>query len=326
MGAVFSADQIIEIAGGRLAVGMMPDVSASISLDTRTNVEDSWFLALRGANFDGHDFIGAAFSGGAVGCIVEERQSYPIAGTSFPLIAVGDTLSAYAELSRHWRLACRFKVVFVLSEHPDQSLMIGRLAEKALSRQKLTDIIELNHEGSAGCVNRLLRQSEDVDFVIVNMVAADLDQIELVATALQPDMAVIVGRPFNYLRITHSEAEIVAASNNLFGCISRHNGQLAWAAEPSLLSVYDQLPVGHTFVYVPPEDEIQERPEDEQDFSPRPAEQKGERLFLIDAPKFDVPSQFGDKSAEIWCVDWLCRQAGVSPEGIVDLLSDPLFR
>lgn len=96
----FTAEEIIELTQGRLASGLMPDQAGSICTDTRILQEGQWFLALCGKVFDGHDFIGDAFAGGAIGCIVEVRASYPIANKSFPLIAVDNTADALIKLSR----------------------------------------------------------------------------------------------------------------------------------------------------------------------------------------------------------------------------------
>ncbi len=94
----FTGEQIIETTQGRLASGLMPDQAGSICTDTRIIEEGQWFLALCGKVYDGHDFLGDAFAGGALGCIVQERGSYPIASTSFPLIAVDDTVIALKQL------------------------------------------------------------------------------------------------------------------------------------------------------------------------------------------------------------------------------------
>src|SRR5262245_1829145 len=101
MPSFLSADDIIEIAGGRLAQGMVPEESGPLAVDTRENLEGAWFVALTGEKYDGHDFLGEAFNGGAIGCIVEERHNYPLPSTNFPLIAVADTLVALRDLARN---------------------------------------------------------------------------------------------------------------------------------------------------------------------------------------------------------------------------------
>lgn len=42
-----------------------------VSTDTRTLSQGELFVALRGPNFDGHDYLGAALDRGAAGAMVE---------------------------------------------------------------------------------------------------------------------------------------------------------------------------------------------------------------------------------------------------------------
>ena len=113
MVATYSAEEIIELTGARMASGMLPDEVGEVATDTRIDLAGSWFVALIGKTFDGHDFIGDAFSAGALGCIVADRPSYPIAATSFPLLAVPDTEEALGKLTRNWRRRTRKKLVLV---------------------------------------------------------------------------------------------------------------------------------------------------------------------------------------------------------------------
>jgi UDP-N-acetylmuramyl pentapeptide synthase len=71
LAAVYSAEEIIELTGARVAVGMVPDEVGEIATDTRSDLTGSWFVALVGKTFDGHDFIGVSCNlvggGGAAG-------------------------------------------------------------------------------------------------------------------------------------------------------------------------------------------------------------------------------------------------------------------
>src|SRR5262245_326034 len=113
MAAQFTGEEIIEITAGRLAAGMMEDAAGSVCTDTRQISEGDWYLALSGEKFDGHDFLGDAFSAGAAGAIVEERPAYAIGNQRFPLIAVESTLNAYQALARNWRMRINPLVVGV---------------------------------------------------------------------------------------------------------------------------------------------------------------------------------------------------------------------
>src|SRR5579872_2122688 len=78
------------------AVGAAGDPGSALvtgwSVDSRTQQPGDLYFALRGPNFDGHDFVAQATAKGAVGVVVE-RQS----GARNELI-VGDTLDALKDL------------------------------------------------------------------------------------------------------------------------------------------------------------------------------------------------------------------------------------
>ncbi|CAN5486657.1 hypothetical protein BH11CYA1_BH11CYA1_20690 [soil metagenome] len=137
LAAVYSAEEIIELTGARVAVGMVPDEAGEIATDTRSELSGSWFVALVGKTFDGHDFIGDAFSAGALGCIVADRPSYPIAATSFPLLAVDDTEEALAVLARNWRRRTRKKLVLVAATDLDIVSPLAQSMYEALDRSLL---------------------------------------------------------------------------------------------------------------------------------------------------------------------------------------------
>lgn len=120
MTASYSAEEIIELTGARMASGMLPDEFGEIAVDTRVDLDGAWFVALCGKTFDGHDFIGDAFSAGALGCIVADRPSYPIAATSFPLLAVDDTEEALGKLARNWRRRTRKKLILVAAQNVEE--------------------------------------------------------------------------------------------------------------------------------------------------------------------------------------------------------------
>ena len=63
--------------------------ASGISIDSRTLKPGDLFIALRGPNFDGHDFIGDAFERGASGSLISSKPANFI--NSEKLILVEDT-------------------------------------------------------------------------------------------------------------------------------------------------------------------------------------------------------------------------------------------
>ncbi|MCA9801427.1 MAG: hypothetical protein KC777_05545 [Cyanobacteria bacterium HKST-UBA02] len=325
MGALFSADEIIEIAGGRLAAGLVPDCVAGISTDTRGAVEDRWFVALRGDRFDGHDFLGDAFSGGAVGCIVEERQSYPIASTSYPLIAVGDTMKALAELGRSWKLQSNRKVVAVAGESSDSSTLVSRLAYRLFASHGPAVLIEAHHQGVRGCLEQLLETDSQSGFVILNLIVSSLEQAELLDRGFAPDVLVLVGKPFDYLRITAAEGEIREATGSLLSGAQAGGGEIYWACESRLASSFGPSVRGLSVYAVPAGEDIESQEAEKEgmeDFSVPSMASADLDCNVVTEP---APPGQEHRHRELWCVRSLCRKFGVSDGGLEELLGDPLF-
>lgn len=98
--------RIAEAVGGALD-GESGAAPAGVSTDTRSLDAGELFVALRGPNFDGHDFVEEAARNGAVGAVV--FRDFAAEGEfleGVPLIRVDDTREALAELGRAiWREA-----------------------------------------------------------------------------------------------------------------------------------------------------------------------------------------------------------------------------
>ena len=105
MTAVFSADELAQWCGGQWE---RPPVRAvrGVGHDTRTLSAGMLYVALRGPQQDGHDFVGAAWSAGAAGGLVERRWLERAAGARerrVPLLVVEDTRRALADLACGYR-------------------------------------------------------------------------------------------------------------------------------------------------------------------------------------------------------------------------------
>jgi UDP-N-acetylmuramoyl-tripeptide--D-alanyl-D-alanine ligase len=89
------------LVGANLAYG-------AVSSDSRTLTPGSLFIALRGPNFNGNEFVAAAAARGAVGALVDVDLS-----TTLPHIVVPDTLHALQRLGQAWRNGFSVPVVGV---------------------------------------------------------------------------------------------------------------------------------------------------------------------------------------------------------------------
>ncbi len=92
-------DRLAEWTGGRLHGRAARGAFRGVSIDSRAVRADNLFIALRGPNFDGHDFCGEAVAAGAAALLVERPLD-----VALPQVVVRDTVAALGQLGATWRL------------------------------------------------------------------------------------------------------------------------------------------------------------------------------------------------------------------------------
>ena len=97
-----SLKQMAEWAGGALIQGVPSDCVGAVSTDTRKLSEGDTFLALKGDNFDGHEFVKTAQEVGVAAIIVSNfvKDTESFEGG---IIHVRDTLVALQMLAKNYR-------------------------------------------------------------------------------------------------------------------------------------------------------------------------------------------------------------------------------
>jgi UDP-N-acetylmuramoyl-tripeptide--D-alanyl-D-alanine ligase len=95
----FRPDELSQWVSGLWKNGMPDDPVTGVSNDTRTIQPGNLYVAIRGENFDGHDFVRQAFEKGAGGALVSERFEW----SENPVLHVPDTIGGLQEMARGYR-------------------------------------------------------------------------------------------------------------------------------------------------------------------------------------------------------------------------------
>jgi UDP-N-acetylmuramoyl-tripeptide--D-alanyl-D-alanine ligase len=99
-----------------------------VSTDTRTLQVGQLFVALRGPNFDAHQFLAQAADAGAVAALVEHDVA-----ASMPFLKVSDTRAALGQLAASWRAQFSLPVIAVTGSNGKTTVkeMIAAILAKA---------------------------------------------------------------------------------------------------------------------------------------------------------------------------------------------------
>lgn len=240
MGAVFNAEEIMDITEARIAVGMMHEDLGEICTDTRQLKEGQWFLALPGQQFDGHDFLGEAFSCGAIGCIVEERSSYPIAATSFPLLAVPDTEEALKKLARNWRKRLNPRIALVPFD--DSLEVLVDLLRDEFTKRFDTGFVPVMSAGMVEIFNGLLSMPDDTRALLIEYRLRTLPELENVGNAVIPTVVLLTNESIESFRLQLSDADLASIPFAIMPTLKLNHGLviLDAAFSDQVLSGIDQ--------------------------------------------------------------------------------------
>ena len=156
-----------------------------LSIDTRTLKEGDLFVALRGDNRDGHDFVRAAFDAKAGAALVTHRPD----GVTGPLLTVGHTQRGLEDLARAARARSNAKILAVTgSAGKTTTKEILRLACNALGRTHASAASHNNHWGVPLSLASLPR---DAEFGIFEIGMNHFGEIRNLASFVRPHVALI---------------------------------------------------------------------------------------------------------------------------------------
>ncbi len=176
---------LVGMALGGGPAGSMP--LRRVSTDTRSIEQGDLFVALRGENFDAHDFLADAVRKGAAALVVANPAR--AAGLGVPVFAVDDTLVALGALGAFRRAAWGGPLVAVAGSN-------GKTTTKDLIRAALGAVLDV-HATSANLNNRvgvpltLLALTDEADVAVVEAGTNMPGEIPALREMLRPEIAVV---------------------------------------------------------------------------------------------------------------------------------------
>ncbi|QKX00951.1 UDP-N-acetylmuramoyl-tripeptide--D-alanyl-D-alanine ligase [Wolbachia endosymbiont of Dipetalonema caudispina] len=202
----WNISNIINATNGKKEGNCNRIYSSNISIDTRSIKKGDIFIALKGKNFDGHDFLHEAFSKGATLAIVN-RNKY----RSFPLILVQDTSKALCDIASYYikNVLTKTKVIAITGS-------IGKTTTKdmlytVLSQYGVSHANEGNLNNNVGLPLTVLKAPENCQYLILEMGMNKVDEIKELSKISNPDIAIITNIEPNHIENFSSIFDIAQA-------------------------------------------------------------------------------------------------------------------
>jgi UDP-N-acetylmuramoyl-tripeptide--D-alanyl-D-alanine ligase len=185
----------------------------SVGTDSRNVTKGQLFVALKGENFDGHDYTAKAIAEGAAAVLV----STPSLDIS-PAIVVNDSYQALGALASYWRAKFAIPVVAITGSNGKttvKEMVTAILAAKAGSVDAIHATVG-NLNNHIGLPLTLLKLRTTHQFSVLEMGMSHLGEIEYLTHIAKPNVAVINNAGTAHIGEVGSRDNIAKAKGEIF--------------------------------------------------------------------------------------------------------------
>lgn len=179
--------QALEWVGARPEGPWQGDLQFSgVSTDTRKVRRGDLFVAIRGDNFDGHEFIDVAAQAGAVAVVVDRHEQK----ADIPQLVVTDTICALAALAGGIRSLSNARFVAVTGSSGKTT--VREMVAAILGRMGPTLVTEGNLNNHIGVPLTLFRLAPEHRYAVTELGASGLGEIAHTVAIARPDVAILI--------------------------------------------------------------------------------------------------------------------------------------
>ena len=185
---MFKVSELLKAAKGTLICGSKDLSVKGISLDSRRIGKNEAFIALRGVNFDGHNFIADAINKGAR-CVICEEIKPQTLKTGAVFIRVKDSTKALGNIAAFHRMRFDIPVIAVTGSNGKTTAkeMVSLVLSKEFNVLKNPGT-QNNH---IGLPQALLRLDGTYDFAVLEIGTNHFGEVGYLARICRPNIGII---------------------------------------------------------------------------------------------------------------------------------------
>jgi UDP-N-acetylmuramoyl-tripeptide--D-alanyl-D-alanine ligase len=229
-----SLAQIAQFAAGSLSCRDGTVVIERISTDSRTIKRGELFVALRGENFDGHNFIEAVAKSGAAGAIVDLNWPAKVP-QDFALIRANDTLQAYQQLAANYRKSLALRVVAITGSNGKTSTK--DFAAAVLARRFRVTKTQGNFNNHVGLPRTILEATARDEVAVWEIGMNHPGEIAALAKIAAPDVGIVTNIGVAHIEFMGSRERIAEEKGALAEAVPVEGTVILNADDPFTRSI-----------------------------------------------------------------------------------------
>ena len=217
--------------------------ATSLTTDTRDDLCDACFVALKGERFDGHEFVAGAAAGGAAFAIVErplEGEVLAKLPEGFGVLRVGSTRAALGAIAHAWRKSIlRLRVVAVTGSAGKTTTR--RLMEGILSEAGVTHASPKSFNNDIGVPLTLLSTPDDASFLVAEIGMNHPGEILPLTELAEPEVAIVTLAGRAHLEGLGSVEAVATEKASILAGVSEVGVAVVNGDNPPLLQAVESL-------------------------------------------------------------------------------------
>ncbi len=244
---MFTLDEAANAAEGRIVSRAAAENSVvtidGVSKDTRTIRPGDIYVAIKGENFDGHDYCISAVAKGASCLLVEREEAIPEGAVG---IVVDDSVKALGKLASLYRFKLGAKTICVTGS-------VGKTTTREMIACALSSTLKVhstksNQNNEIGLPMTILEAPSDTQVLVLEMGMRGRGEISYLTRIACPDIAIITNVGYSHIERLGSREEIRLAKTEIIEGLTE-GGILAVNGDDSFLCEYASniIPVGKLF-------------------------------------------------------------------------------
>lgn len=196
--------------------------SRSVCTDSRKVKAGDLFFALKGANFDGNDFVLSALEKGAIAAVADDPSRFSDAPKG--VILVDNVLVALQQLARQYRATLSAPVVALTGSNGKTTTK--ELIAAVLAQKFRVHFTQGNLNNEIGVPLTLLAAPPESEILIIEMGANHQGEIDALCRIAHPDLGMITNIGLAHLEGFGGPEGVKKGKSEMYRYLSEHGGTI----------------------------------------------------------------------------------------------------
>ncbi len=207
--------------------------TSSFVIDSRKVKRGSIFIAIKGKNFDGHDFVKEAVKKGANAVVINKRNLNKFDDLDCTIITVKNTATAFGELAHFKREKLNYKVIAITGSNGKTTTK--EFASTILSERFKTHKTTANNNNHIGVPLTISEAKLSDEVLVLELGTNHFGEIKYISEIANPNIALLTNIGSSHLKYLKDKKSILNEKSDLVKVAEKNNGKILINSDDTFL-------------------------------------------------------------------------------------------